>query len=206
MPKPAAKATTKRVDVALSTKVSDAAVKKATGRDWAAWVARLNEAGAADLTHKQIAAHLSENEKVDPWWAQMVTVGFEQAMGRRAKHEKPDGFSVSGSKTIAAPVEKAFAAFATARGRGRWLDADLGVRKATPSKSVRITWNSGTGVRGEAGTSVEVNLYEKPAGKDGLPKCSVQVQHNKLPDAKAAEAVKAWWKERLGVLKSELEA
>ncbi|MCB9840165.1 MAG: hypothetical protein H6809_00755 [Phycisphaeraceae bacterium] len=206
MPKPAAKATTKSVDVALSTKVSDAAVKKATGRDWAAWVARLSKAGAADLTHKQIAEHLSENERIEPWWAQMVTVGYEQATGRRARHEKPDGFSVSGSKTIAVPVEKAFAAFATARGRGRWLDADLAVRKATPSKSVRITWNSGTGVRGEAGTSVEVNLYEKPAGKDGLPRSSVQVQHNKLPDAKAAEAVKAWWKERLGVLKSELEA
>lgn len=196
----------KPIDVALSTKVSDAAVKKATGRDWDAWVARLNKAGAADLTHKQIAAHLSENERIHPWWAQMVTVGYEQAMGRRAKHEKPDGFSVSGSKTIAAPVEKAFAAFAAASGRQRWLDADLAIRKATPGKSVRITWNAGTGVRGEAGTSVEVNFYEKPAGKDGLPKCSVQVQHNKLPDAKAAEAVKAWWKERLGVLKAELEA
>ena len=206
MPKPASAAAEPVVDVALSTNVSDAAVRKATGRDWRAWVARLNRAGAADLTHKQIADHLGTCEGLDFWWAQMVTVGYEQAMGRRARHEKPDGFSVSGSKTIAAPVEQAYAAFATARGRGRWLDADLAVRKATPSKSVRITWNAGTGVRGEAGTSVDVNLYERAAGKDGLPKCSVQVQHNKLPDAKAADAVKAWWKERLGVLKAELEA
>lgn len=206
--KAAAKARAKQPasGIALSTKVSDDAVKDATGRDWAAWIVRLDKAGAADMTHKQIAEHLAEAEGVAPWWAQMVTVGYEQAKGRRAKHEKTDGFSVSGSKTIAAPIERVFEAFTQARTRSAWLKGvDLTVRKATEFKSARITWNSGTGVQGEAGTSVEVNLYEK-AGKTGDPKTMVQVQHNKLPDAAAAEAIKAWWKQRLGVLATRLES
>ncbi len=187
---------------ALAPKVSDEAVKKATGRDWASWVARLDKSGAADMTHAQIAAHLHDVEGVADWWAQMVTVGYEQAKGRRAKHQKPDGFSVSGSKTIAAPIERAFVAFTDGRTRGRWMGrVDLTVRKATEFKSVRITWTSGTGVPGEAGTSVEVNFYEKPGDK-----CMVTVQHNTIADAAGAEAIKAWWKQRLDALKGILES
>jgi len=191
--------------LALSTKVGDAALKKATGRDWPGWVDRLDKAGAAAMTHAQIASHLHEREGVDDWWAQMVTVGYEQAKGRRAKHQKPDGFSVSGSKTVAAPVEAVFGAFTLARRRARWLPGtDVIVRKSTEFKSARITWNGGIGVRGEKGTSVEVNFYEK-SDCSGRPKCMVQVQHNKIPDAQAAERIKAWWKQRLEALRALLE-
>lgn len=186
---------------ALTAKVGDEAVLKATGRGWPEWVERLDEGGAAEMTHAQIALHLHEKEGVGEWWAQMVTVGYEQAKGRRQKHQKPDGFSVSGSKTIEAPIEAVFRAFTDARQRGRWMGSvDLTVRKATEFKSARITWNAGTGVEGEAGTSVEVNFYEKPGGKS-----QVAVQHNKIGESEAAEAIKAWWKERLDALKAMLE-
>ena len=39
---------------------SDDAVMKATGRDWAGWVAELDRAGAATRTHKEIAALLHD--------------------------------------------------------------------------------------------------------------------------------------------------
>lgn len=192
--------------LALATKVGDAALKKATGRDWAGWVARLDKAGAASMTHAQIATHLHDHEGVDDWWAQMVTVGYEQAKGRRARHQKPDGYSVSGSKTVAAPVEAVFGAFTVARQRARWLPgAELTIRKSTEFKSARITWNGGIRVRGEAGTSVEVNFYDK-SGRTGQTKSMVQVQHSKIPDAAAAEKIKAWWKARLEALRVLLEA
>lgn len=199
--KPAAKKSAAK-SPALTAKVGDEAVLKATGRGWSEWVERLDKAGAADMTHAQIATHLHEKEGVGEWWAQMVTVGYEQAKGRRQKHQKPDGFSVSGSKTIQAPIEAVFRAFTDARTRGRWMgNADLTVRKATEFKSARITWNAGTGVKGEAGTSVEVNFYEKPGGKS-----QVGLEHKKIPDADAAETIKAWWRERLDALKAMLEA
>lgn len=46
--------------------ISAAAVKKATGKDWA-WCAALDKAGAAKWTHAEIAAHLSEKCEVPPW-------------------------------------------------------------------------------------------------------------------------------------------
>ena len=206
MPSKAAKPSTPATNPAHSSKVSDDAVLKATGKSWADWITRLDKAGAAEMTHAQIAEHLSTKERVGDWWAQMVTVGYEQAKGRRAKHEKPDGFSISASKTFDAPLETLFAAFTDARRRSRWLPAtDLTLRKTTEFKSVRITWNSGIGIKGEAGTSIEVNLYDKTT-KAGIIKSSAQLQHNKLPTAAAAEHAKAWWKDRLETLKDVLDA
>jgi uncharacterized protein YndB with AHSA1/START domain len=166
--------------------IGSAAVEKKTGRGWKQWFAVLDAAGAKELPHKEIARYLHAEHGVDGWWAQMVTVGYEQARGLRAKHETSSGFQVSGSKTVAVPLDRLYAAFADARQRKRWLgDARIEVRKATPSKSMRITWL-------EDDTSVEANFYAKGAGKS-----QVALQHRKLPTARAAAQRKAYWKERL---------
>lgn len=174
--------------------VSDAAVLKATGRTWDQWVKALNKAGAAEMEHKAIALLVHEKFGIDDWWAQMVTVGYEHAVGRREKHQKAGGYEISGNKTIHCPVETAFAAWEDARRRKRWLDEAITIRKATPHKSMRITWSDGK-------TSVSVNFY--PKGDD---KCAVQLQHGKLPDAEAAERMKAYWKTKLEALRAALEA
>ena len=63
--------------------MSDEAVKAATGKDWSQWHAFLDASGAAEKSHKQIALDLHA-AGVPGWWAQMVTVGYERMIGRRA--------------------------------------------------------------------------------------------------------------------------
>ncbi len=184
--------------------ISEAAVKKATGCTWDRWCTALDRAGARDLSHKEIVAAVGKiSPKLDGWWQQMVTVGYEQARGLREKHQRPDGYSISVSRTIGAPVGDLFKAFRDARTRRRWLDlaapgagaadgADIVIRKATPNKSLRITWADGA-------TYVEVNLYGKGPGKS-----QVALQHNKLAGAKAAAAKKKYWAGQLDVLKGML--
>ncbi len=175
--------------------ISGEAVKAKTGKNWQEWIAVLDKVGARKLNHKQIATYLYDVHKVPGWWAQMVTVGYEQAHGLRQKHEKPDGYEISGSKTIEVPVIKAFAAWEDEKLRRKWLkDTGFTIRKATPHKSMRITWVDGK-------TSVEVNLYSKGVGKS-----QVAVQHSKLVDAKQAERMKEYWGEQLARLKEVLEA
>ena len=58
------------------------------------------------MSHKEIAVYISEKEGCPSWWCQMVTVGYEQERGLREKHQKPDGYSVSASKTVAVPVKQ----------------------------------------------------------------------------------------------------
>jgi len=170
------------------------AVKAATGRSWAEWLTLLDRDGAREMTHARIAGRLSEKYGVRSWWTQMVTVGYEQARGLRAKHERPDGFQISGSRTLGVPLTQTFRAWSDARLRSKWLDADMTIRRATANKSMRITWTDGK-------TSVEVNFYGK-----GADKSLVTVQHSKLPDARAGEKMKVYWKDRLARLAAVLDA
>lgn len=173
--------------------ISSAAVAKATGRTWAEWLALLDKAGAKKMSHREIAAWLHTRHKVPQWWAQMVAVGYEQARGLRVRHQKADGFEISVTKTMVAPVDRAFAAWKDAALREKWLPrTPLIVRKATPHKSIRILWPDGT--------TLSVNFWPK-----GPLKCQVVPQHGKLATPEAAEKMKGYWADKLELLRAYLE-
>src|SRR5262245_18367923 len=135
--------------------ISDAAVRKRTGKTWAEWFALLDKAGADQWPHKQIAAYLHDTLGCSGWWSQMVTVGYEQARGLREKHQMRDGHQVSRSKTLTVPVGAAFSAWQDPKHRQRWLaDPAFTLRTAIANKSLRITWIDGH-------TCVEVMFYPK---------------------------------------------
>jgi uncharacterized protein YndB with AHSA1/START domain len=145
------------------------------------------------MSHQEIAAHLSTKQGVPPWWSQMVTVTYEQARGLRDKHQKPSGYEISISRTIDAPVAKAFKAWTDEKTRKKWLLSNLSIRKATANKSLRITWEDGK-------TSLAVGFLSKDPGK-----AQVVAQHSKIPDAKSAAKMKKFWSEALDRLKAGLE-
>lgn len=175
--------------------ITDAAVRAKTGKGWLEWLAILDQAGAQTMKHKDIATWVYENyRKIDGWWAQMVTVGYEQARGIRAVHQKPNGYEISVGRTIAAPVTMLFKAWNDAHTRNRWLSESVTIRKATENKSMRVTWEDNA-------TILSVNFYPK-----GDAKCQVVVQHTKLPDAHAAEQMKTCWSEALERLREKTEA
>lgn len=172
--------------------IGDQALKKATGRSWNQWFDILDSAGAMTLPHSKIAELLHREHDCGDWWSQMVTVGYEQARGLRKKHQVPGGYSISKSKTIAAPVAKLFSAWKLAKKRQSWLDdASFTIRKSTPNKTLRIAWGDGE-------TRVEVMFYPKDASKT-----QVVVQHSKLADAKAALRMKSYWGKTLDRLSAE---
>ena len=178
---------------AARPRMSDAAVKAKTGKTWSEWCKLLDAAGAKKMSHQEIVALLNKKHDVGPWWQQMVAVTYEQARGLRAKHEKPAGFEISVSRTIEAPLGKAFKAWTDERTRKQWLPANLTIRKATPNKSLRITWEDGK-------TSLSVSFLPKGAGKS-----QVVAQHAKIPDAKAAAKMKKFWSQALDRLQEVLE-
>jgi uncharacterized protein YndB with AHSA1/START domain len=175
--------------------IGDAAVESKTGKNWAEWLAVLDRAGAAKMSHKEIAAYLSSKQKCPSWWCQMVAVGYEQERGLRDKHQKPGGYSASASKVVGAPVNRLYAAWSDESIRGRWLPkARLQIRKATPNKSLRIAWDDGK-------TSVSVLFHAK-----GDAKSQVALEHDKLPESDDVERMKAHWKKALQKLADLLES
>ncbi len=180
---------------AVEPRVSDDAVRNATGRTWAAWFELLDADGAVELGHTEIARLLIDDHGVPGWWAQSVTVAYEQARGRRAPGQRPDGWEVTASKTVAVPVDRLYAAFTEDAERERWLPgAEMRLRTATAPKSARYDWEDGS-------TRVVAGFEAKEDAKSQLA-----LAHQKLPDADTAEAMKAYWRERVQVLKEELEA
>jgi hypothetical protein len=175
---------------------SDEVIRANTGRGWDEWFALLDGWGATERPHPEIARWLAETHDVDGWWAQGVTVAYEQARGRRLPGQRSDGrFSVTASKTVAVPVERLFAAFADDDLRERWLPgAAFEVRGAQPGRTLRAGWEDGS-------TRVVVGFTAL-----GEAKSQAALEHERLPDAETAEKMKAYWRERVAVLKRVLEA
>lgn len=178
---------------ATKPRMSDEAVESKTGKTWSRWFKHLDAAGAKKMSHQEIAAHLVEKHGVRPWWTQMIAVTYEQARGLREKHEKPSGFEISVSRTIDAPVGKAFKAWTDEKTRKKWLPANLTIRKAITNKSLRITWEGGM-------TSLAVAFLPRGDGKS-----QVVAQHSKIPDAKAAAKMKTFWAKALDRLRELFE-
>jgi len=171
---------------------SDATITLRTGCTWKRWVGALDYVGADKWEHSKIATYVHENFKIDGWWAQNVTVGYERIKGLRAIGQRRDG-SYETSKTKVFPVSLArlYRAWSDARARTGWLPDDFRVTTANRNKTIRIRWPDGS--------NVAVYFYRKGAGK-----AQVNVQHTKL-DRAGQVKMKEFWSEKLETLGKVLE-
>jgi hypothetical protein len=81
--------------------VSDTKMSAVTGKPRGEWFALLDAENAATWPHPDIAAWLHREHGVDGWWAQGITVAYEQARGRRMPGQQSDGtFAAGASKTV----------------------------------------------------------------------------------------------------------
>lgn len=173
--------------------ISDAAVKKATGKSWDEWFPLLDDAGAKKLSHPEIVSIVGKEFGAGSWWQQMVTVEYERARGLRVTHETASGFTATASKTVSAPVERVYRAWTTLRARQQWLDdPEIELRTSRESKSLRFGWKDGT--------TVAVGFTDK-----GPDKSQVALSHDRLKSAAAVARMKSYWKRQLASLQDVVE-
>ena len=172
---------------------SDEVLKARTGCTWERWVGVLDYYRADKMAHRDIAALVNKKFKIEGWWSQAVTVGYERIKGLRARGQRRDGsYEANKSRTYNVPAGTLFDAWANARVRGRWLDGEIGkVRTSTAAKSMRLD--------GKDGSIVAVGFWPK-----GPSKSAVSVQHTKLRDQETATKLKKYWGERLDALRDVL--
>ena len=180
---------------------SDAAVLKATGRDWDAWLKALDEAGARDWTHKQIVAWLARETELSGWWKQQVTTGYEKLAGKRVLGETADtGFQVGVRRTYPFDAGELWRRLTTPEAVAVWLGgkADLEAGSAYRNTSAagelrvvkqadRIRFTRSAGAK--PASTVQLALLQTGPGKT-----SVTFHHEKLADADEREAMRAHWK------------
>ena len=164
---------------------SDAAVVKATGRNWDQWRALLDRKGAASLSHRDLAQFVSTLHTGSGWWSQAVAVGYERLTGKRKRHARADGtFNVSASRTLAAKGAEVFKRIADDRLRASWAPVSLKVLKVSntkPARTVRFQYS-------EKGPRVFAYLEPR---KD---RTVVTISVEKLPSAAAVALQRKRWR------------
>lgn len=177
--------------------MSNDAVEAKTGKDWAAWVAALDEAGALALTHTEIARLVGKKwPDIGGWWAQGVTGGYERIRGLRLKGQNRESgtFDANKSKTFGVPVQTLYAAFADEAKRGQWCgETVFETRTCSATTSVRL----------RCGDGHPVNAYFTAKGPD---KSAVAIQHRELPEQAEIAVRKAQWTSLFGSLGTWLDS
>lgn len=177
-------------------RTSDEKIRQRTGRGWEEWFGLLDDWGAAERPHREIARWLAEQQGAHPlaWNVQAIVSSYELTRGLREVGEKDDGFAVTASRTVAVPVERLYDAVVSETARAGWLPhGRLTERTATRPKSARFDWNGGD-------TRVHVTFLSS-----GEAKSRLALEHRRLPDADEADRMKTYWRQRLSALKSALE-
>jgi len=170
----------------MAERLSAEAIEEGTGRAWADWVAYFDSVGAADLTHQEIVAAASA-AGAPPWWRQMVTVRYEQHIGRRLPGQAPDGtFTLSASKTRPGTLDDSLACWVEQFADATEIDG-VGVAKG-PEVSSSDSWRYWR-CRLEDGSRIVVNFADKPPDKS-----VVSVQHEQLATPEAVDRWRLHWR------------
>ncbi len=176
--------------------ITDKLVKQLTRKTMEEWFLLLDEKGAKKMVHEDIfnlVAGIKGLQPLGEWNQNLLTTTYEWNRGLKERGQKKDGFEISSSKTMSAPVAALFQCWVDETLRRKWLPGKtLNITKATENKSIRIAWP-------DSDTRVSVELYPK-----GEEKTQMVVQHMKIADSEQAQQWKQYWSERLEAMKELL--
>lgn len=191
------------------------AIHAETGRSLDEWFALLDAFGGPAKGRREIGNHLLATYRIDPWWVATLNIEYEAHHGLREKDGKPTGYMVCATKSIKAPAQACFDAFASAKALDRWLgsghvldfrdggelrngDGNLAtLRRINPGKTIKLVWQQADAA---AGTPVEVKF--EPVGA----KTTVMVTHDRLQTRADADGLRRAWGGALDRLKGQLES
>ena len=171
--------------------MDDSKAIAATGKAYGDWFEILDERGARDLPHKDIARLLQGDYRVPSWWSQSVTVEYERHIGRRETGQRQSGeFEAAVTRTLPATMDEALDGWLARLPAGTADDGFDGVAFADePSTSrteKRRYWRVGL----DDGSRVAVYFSARPGGKGA----QIAVRHGQLAGRPDLDRWKAFWK------------
>lgn len=172
-----------------------AAIEKTTNRGWDGWLDFFTSIHADTLDHPAIAKHVYNQliniEDINAgWWAQSITVAYEQHIGRRVPGQSGEGdFQVSTSRTLDGSIDDVMI---------RWVNLTEGMHGFnsqaiidTPRRTETDKWRHWR-INLSDDTLITASVQQKSDDKSILT-----VTHTKLRSGDAAETWRGYWKEFL---------
>jgi hypothetical protein len=169
--------------------MSTEGMAEATGHDFKWWANKLDKVGARDLPHADIAKLVATLAETSPWWAQGITVAYEQYIGRRKPGQRSDGtYGVSASLTVAGEQAEVLA---------RWQKhakkslAKYFKLEGEPTINPQSRYQAWRGKFVDGSIAV-IGFTNKPSDK-----CAVAVDHQKVTAENDLAKIKSQWREIL---------
>lgn len=185
--------------------LSDAAVKKATGKTWSQWKAVLSKA-KGEPSHKELVAMVKKAGVKDASWQKTVASTFEKMRGAKTADQTEDaGFQIDVQKTFLAASDKVWEHIVSPAGRTIWLGsmtefhAEQGktyetvkgvtgeIQSAEEGKMMCLTWQQ----KGKKESMVQLRLIPNHG------KTSVSFHHENLKNKKEREEMRRMWQSAL---------
>jgi hypothetical protein len=175
----------------------DGPVKRATGRGLPEWFTLLDERGARDLPHKDIARLLNAEYGVPGWWSQNVTVEYERHIGRRETGQGQDGrYEGTATRTLPGSMDEVLDRWTERLPEDPAAITFDGIELAgEPSVSRTEKWRYWRAPLAD-GSRVTVTIGEKPGGAAGAggPASTLAVTSSKLTTRDEAARWKTFWR------------
>lgn len=202
-----------KVELFADYAITDDACQASTGRTLSAWLADLD--ARSDLKGKRQDAlswlYDGMGRGKDRWWPTTVWVVHEAGKGVVQKDGRPEGYNICVTKTVAAPVDKVFAAwhgepFTEWFGDAGSVDADRNITDATGNlgdavrvrmdKDLRYKWKT-AGL--DVPTDLDIAFVEKAC------KTTITLTHSRIQTREEADGLRRAWIEAFVRLKELLE-
>src|SRR5260221_7673447 len=157
------------------------AVERATNRTWDEWLQFMDGIGAKKLSHHEIATKVLEelDGKVDNlgWWAQSVTVAYEQYTGHRIPGQRPDGtFQTSVSKSTQLGMKALMDKWVNFAAKDKdVLSVHVDDARVSGTEK-RITWRA----KARDGSEIRISSEPKKDGTGSIIAVQMGLQTNEL--------------------------
>lgn len=173
----------------MTKPINIASIEKATNKSWEEWVKELDDNGARELSHTDLARKLCDElgGKVEShgWWAQGITVAYEQHIGKRVPGQLSNGlFELAVSKTVAARRDNFFPKIVKWFDSRKELNGNQLMNPRCSETPRRSNWRCNFADGSKFAATVE----------EGGEKSKLVLSHTALPSKQEADDWKAFWK------------
>ncbi len=187
-----------------AARISDAAVKQATGKAWHEWLLLLDLAGAAEQSNKDIVNIIAATGAVSPWWCQTIATHYRRSRQQKVVGQTDGaGFEMGAQHTLPLGQVTLWNLLASPRGLALWLgetqdftltagaeyalaDGTHGVIRAlNPPDHIRLTWQPANWA---THSTLQIRLI---ALED--ERTSLRIHHERLPDEATRLRMRQHW-------------
>lgn len=172
----------------MTKPINTDSIASATNKSWEQWVSEIDAAGGRNMSHTELARKLYDelSGKVDShgWWAQGITVAYEQFIGRRVPGQLANGlFEIAVSKTVQSPRDIMFKTLVAWLADQKTFNSKQPLKQRVSETPKRSNWRCDFDDGSKFAATVE-----------GETKSKIVLSHTDIVSKESADDWKKYWK------------